>query len=158
VVSNNYTNIGIDVATRFRAWSNGADTYPEALREEIIGLDAWLGPAVNQGVQHARTDEGARTALVGAFTELDRRLAGSRYLLGATLTEADVRLWVTLVRYAQRGPVELGTPSLEHFEHLWAYARDLYQQPAFRVTTDLSSFTPPGITATPDWEQAAGRA
>ncbi|OAA27878.1 putative glutathione S-transferase [Frankia sp. EI5c] len=153
VVSNNYVGLGIDVATEFREWSNGADTYPEALRDEIALLDGWIGPAVNQGIQRARDDAAARAALLDAFAELDRRLASARYLTGDTLTEADVRLWVTLVRYAQRGPAELGTPPLAAFGDLWAYARDLYQLPAFRATTDFSSFSPPGVAPSPDWER-----
>ncbi|MEX5637375.1 glutathione S-transferase C-terminal domain-containing protein [Parafrankia sp. FMc2] len=154
VVSNTYANIGIDVATRFRAWSNGADTYPEALRPEIERLDTWIGPAVNWGVMRARGDAEARAALLGAFAELDRRLAGSRYLVGDTLTEADLRLWVTLARYAVRGPAELGAPALEEFSHLGAYARDLYQLPAFRATTDFSSFTRSEAAPPLSWDLA----
>jgi putative glutathione S-transferase len=62
VVSNDYTGIGIDLATRFRRWSSGADTYPEPLRERIVELDRWLGPAVNQASHRAAHDDDARAA------------------------------------------------------------------------------------------------
>jgi glutathionyl-hydroquinone reductase len=66
-----------------------------------------------------------------------RVLAGSRYLLGDEITESDVRLWVTLARfdltYDQYRPVT-------DFPNLWKYAKDLYRLPAFRDTTDFSTF------------------
>lgn len=134
VVSNDYAGIGIDFATRFGAWGEGADTYPEHLRAEIEELDGWIGPAVNRGGD-----------LPGAFARLDERLRGRRYLLGDRVTEADVRLWVSLVRHA---PVE--------HPALWAYARDLYQRPAFRSTTDFASFPAPRA-APSDWDAPHGR-
>lgn len=149
IVSNEFVGIGIDIATQF---SSGVDTYPESLRERIEELDGWLGPAVNRGAGAAGTDPAARETLVDAFAELDARLATSRFLLGSQLTEADVRLWVTLVRY-DAGPNAARTinPGLPEYPHLWAYARELYQIPAFRRSTDFASFTRPGATV-PDWD------
>lgn len=142
VVSNEYAGIGIDLATRF---GGSADLYPAALRGQIEELDDWIGPAVNRGVGaaagHDEQAGAARFRLLAAFADLDRRLATRRYLLGDRITEADLRLWVTLVRYGA---------GLAAFPRLWAYARDLYQQPAFASTTDFDSFTPPGTTL-PDW-------
>jgi len=91
--------------------------------------------------------EAARTALHDALLTLDERLATRRYLLGPAITEADIRLYVTLVRY---GAAITGYPNL------WAYARDLYTVPAFRDTTDFTTFTPPG-TELPDWNEPAAR-
>jgi putative glutathione S-transferase len=156
VVSNDFALMGIDLATEFQCWSNGANTYPEPLRAEIERLDVWLKPAVNQGV-HVATGKGpeafaARTKVQEAFTALDERLASRRYLLGDELTEADVRLWVSLVRYDAGGTGQLdGLRPLPDYPHLWNYARDLYQQPAFRDSTDFSTFTPPGARAS-DWD------
>ena len=159
VVSNDFALMGIDLATEFGRWSNGANTYPEGLRADIERLDAWLKPAVNQGV-HVAAGEGpaaleARGKVSAAFTELDEHLAGRRYLFGEQLTEADVRLWVSLVRYDAAGTGELdGVLPLPAYPHLWNYARELYSLPAFRDTTDFPTFTPPGShpsewTATP---------
>jgi putative glutathione S-transferase len=156
IVSNNYHDIGIDLATRFRHLAEPvAETYPEPLREQIEELDGWLGPAVNHGVGAAAAgDAEARGLLLDAFELLDARLARCPYLLGDALTEADIRLWVTLVRY-DAGPNALRTinPGLAGYPHLWAYARRLYAQPAFRDTTDFATFTRPGASL-PDWTAA----
>jgi putative glutathione S-transferase len=158
IVSDDYRQIGIDIATEFDRWADpGLRTYPERLRSRIEELDRWLGPAVNHGVGRAVGGPEAAGALVAAFKMLDRRLAAKRYLLGDALTEADVRLWVTLVRY-DVGPNAHGNvgPRLERFAHLWAYARDLYGIPAFRRTTDFASFAAP-FAAIPDWDEPTGR-
>jgi glutathionyl-hydroquinone reductase len=157
VVSNTFAHIGIDLATQFTRWSNGAVTYPDDRAAEIEELDRWLGPAVNQGVGAATGDPAARARLLSAFGDLDDRLSGRRYLLGDQLTEADVRLWVTLARYdVQSNAQRTINPGLPEFVHLWGYARDLYQQPAFRDTTDFATFIAPGATV-PDWESPHGR-
>jgi putative glutathione S-transferase len=136
-------------------------TYPARLAGEVEELDAWLGPAVNHGVQAATGDDAAartaRVTLRRAFADLDARLATSRYLLGDALTEADVRLWVTLARFdvgpnARRDIVA----GLHDYPNLWAYARELYRIPAFRETTDFSSFAVPGSTL-PDWDEPVDR-
>jgi putative glutathione S-transferase len=159
LVSNDARTIGIDLASRFGALAGryrelvrpAADTYPAAKRDEIEALDAWIGPAVDVGVGAARRPGPARESLLAAFARLDDRLARSRYLVGDAVTEADVRLWVTLVRY-DVGPNADRTinPGLHAYPHLWAYARDLYRLPAFRDTTDFAAFTAPGA-AVPDW-------
>jgi putative glutathione S-transferase len=156
VVSNDFKTMGIDFAIRFRSLAEPVvDTYPERYRDEIEELDAWLSPVVNHGATAASRPgpDGvrARIALLDAFAALDERLATRRYLVGPTLTEADIRLWVTLVRYdvgpnAQRSI----NPGLHEYPHLWAYARDLYTLPAFRATTDFESFTAPGAEV-PNW-------
>jgi putative glutathione S-transferase len=142
VVSNDYRGIGIDLATRFRHLAEPViDTYPAALADRIEELDRWLGPAVNRW-----TDAGA---LLDAFELLDARLARTRFLLGDDApTEADIRLWVALVRY-DAGP-NAGhriNPGLHVYPHLWAYARDLYAIPVFRDTTHFAAFTRPGSSA-----------
>jgi len=153
VVSNDCQGIGIDLATRFRRLANPmVDTYPAGQRDQIEELDRWLGPAVNHGVGAAsRGDAAARAELLDAFEQLDARLAGSRYLLGETLTEADVRLWVTLVRYdVGANAYQEINPGLHAYPRLWEYTRDLYTIPAFRDTTDFSSFSRPGAHLS-DW-------
>lgn len=153
VVSNEAGGIGVDLATRFRHLAHDpVDTYPAGLRDQIDELDRWLRPAVNEGAGAAgRGSPVARAALVDAFQLLDARLARSQFLIGDVLTEADIRLWVTLVRY-DVGPNAHRTinPGLHVYPHLWRYARTLYAIPAFRDTTNFATFTRPG-TETPDW-------
>jgi putative glutathione S-transferase len=144
VVSNDPATLEIDLATELREWSTtGVELYPLELRDEIDELDRRLGPAVNQGVYRAAGTGGesarARIILDDALGRLDRRLGSSRYLLGDRLTLADLRLWVTLVRYdAPPGGIRRIGPGLSHFRSLWAYAQDLYEQDAFGRTTPWS--------------------
>jgi putative glutathione S-transferase len=162
VVSNDFALIGIDLATQFSQFSNGADTYPAEFRDEIEKLDEWLKPAVNQGI-HVAVGQGeaadtARAKVRAAFAELDQHLADRRYLFGEQLTEADVRLFVSLVRYDVSPARDVpDLQPLPAYPNLWAYARDLYQQPAFRDSTDFSTFTAPGAVAS-DWDAQQDRA
>jgi len=156
IVSNDYATIDLDLATQFTEWGVDADTYPAALREDIAELDRWLGPAVNHGIAAAARseNEGVRGQLLDTFAELDARLADRPYLLGDRLTHADVRLWVSLVRYdAEANASRTINPGLPEYPYLWDYARRLYRLPAFRDTTDFAAFTAAGATV-PDWNAA----
>jgi putative glutathione S-transferase len=158
VVSADCHGIGIDLATRFRHLARPVvDTYPVAIADRIEELDRWIGPAVNHGVAAADRPGPARSVLLEAFEQLDARLHRSRYLLGDALTKADIRLWVTLVRY-DLGPNARRriNPGPHVYPHLWAYARDLYAIPAFRDSTDFAAFTRPGARM-PDWTMPACR-
>jgi putative glutathione S-transferase len=152
VASNDYATLDADLASRFLAWSStGLELYPAGLREAVDDLEARLRPAVNYGAHAAAGDGEAHQTLLATLTELDGTLLGSHYLLGDRLTLADVRLWVTLVRY-DAGPNAGGAlgPALDGYPGLWRYARELYALPAFRDTTRFASFTRPG-TSLPDW-------
>ena len=113
VLSNDYRTIGIDLATRFRfVAAPVVETYPEPLRAEIEDRTGWLAPGVP-----------VSPALAG----LDQRLSARQYLVGAHITEADIRLYVALIRHGGLG----------EFPNLQAYARHLYTVPAFRDTTEV---------------------
>ena len=152
IVSNDYRTLGLDVATAFTGFRHpGVDTYPAEHRAEIEELDAWVGPAVNQGVGRAGGDgpaaEQARADLHAAFRRLDERLVDGGFLVGHGVTEADIRLWVTLARYDVQGNASgrLGPP-LGAYPNLARYAAYLAELPAFRATTRWSSFSAPGAT------------
>ena len=152
IVSNDYRTLGLDVATEFPGLRHpGVDTYPVEHRAEIEELDRWVGPAVNQGVGRAGGDgpaaERARTELHAAFRRLDARLVDGGFLVGHGLTEADIRLWVTLARYDVQGNAKgrLG-PALSTYPHLARYAAYLAELPAFRASTRWSAFSAPGAT------------
>lgn len=100
--------------------------------------------------------EHLRHELIDAFTELDRRLADRRYLFGTRITESDVRLWPTLVRFdlGYNPLAKISERPLTEFEHLWGYARDLYQFPAFRESTDFDAIA--GFTRGPTPSFLAG--
>lgn len=159
IVSNNFPDITIDLATKFEQWAGTSiDLYPDALRAEINKLNGWIYYDINTGVSRvarAATEddrEQERHRVVAALERLDGRLAEQRFLTGDTITEADVRLWVTLARFDtehNRGHL-ISERELTDFEHLWPYARDLYQRPAFRETTE-------GLSAAWDTPHGRGR-
>jgi putative glutathione S-transferase len=146
IVSNNFPDLTIDLETQFRAWARpGVDLYPEPLRPEIDALGERIYADVNNGVYQcgfATTQAAYDTAvakLFAALDELEQRLAGRRYLMGSQLTEADVRLWVTLARFdtVYVTHFKANLRRLVDYPSLWAYARDLYQHPGFGSTTDF---------------------
>jgi glutathionyl-hydroquinone reductase len=147
VVSNNFPDISIDLGTRFREWATSpeVDLYPQELRTEIDALNERVYADVNNGVYRcgfAPSQEAYDRAVVALFSRLDEletRLAGSRYLFGERITEADVRLWVTLVRFdtVYVTHFKANLRRLVDFPNLWAYARDLYRLPAFGGTTNF---------------------
>jgi glutathionyl-hydroquinone reductase len=147
LVSNNYPDITIDLETQFAAFHRpGApDLYPEPLRERIDEVNEEVYRDVNNGVYRAgfaTTQEAygeAVHALFAAMDRLERRLSDRRYLLGAQLTEADVRLFTTLVRFdvVYHYHFKCNLRRLIDCPNLWAYARDLFQRPGFGDTTDF---------------------
>ncbi|WP_375433440.1 glutathione S-transferase C-terminal domain-containing protein [uncultured Friedmanniella sp.] len=152
IVSNDYRTLGIDLATQFGGFRwPGVDTYPADLRDEIEQLDTWIGPAVNSGVARARGEgpdaERARVQLLSAFARLDELLADRTFLVGRGVTEADIRLWVTLVRYdVQTNATGRVGPPLSAFPHLARYTAWLAELPSFRSTTRWASFSAAGAS------------
>jgi putative glutathione S-transferase len=147
LVTNNYPDITIDFETQFQAYHRpGApDLYPEPLRPEIDEVNALIYEDVNNGVYKAgfaTTQAAYETAVQVLFARLDwleARLAQQRFLAGAQLTEADIRLFTTLVRFdaVYFGHFKCNLRRLLDYPHLWGYARDLYQRPGFGETVDF---------------------
>jgi putative glutathione S-transferase len=144
IVSNNFPDITIDLETQFGHWASTAyDLYPEALRPEIDAISETVYAGVNNGVYRcgfATTQESYHEAfgrLFAVLDDLEQRLGNSRYLVGDQLTEADVRLWVTLARFdsVYYSHFKTNLRRITDYPNLWAYARDLYAIPAFRDTT-----------------------
>jgi putative glutathione S-transferase len=144
IVSNNFPDITIDLDTQFGQWADpAADLYPQALRPEIDALSETIYTTVNNGVyrcgfatSQASYDE-AYQQLFATLDDLDRRLGEQRFLTGAALTEADIRLWVTLARFdsVYYSHFKANQRRITDYPNLWGYARDLYARPAFRNTT-----------------------
>jgi len=147
VVTNDYPQITLDLSTRWREHHRpGApDLYPQALREEIDAINAEVYRNVNNGVYRcgfATTQQAydeAFDALFGTLDALSQRLCDRRYLVGDTITESDVRLFTTLVRFdaVYHGHFKCNRHKLAELPALWAYARDLYQTPGFGDTVDF---------------------
>ncbi|WP_037578010.1 glutathione S-transferase family protein [Phaeacidiphilus oryzae] len=182
VVTNDYPRITVDLETEWTAYHrDGApDLYPEAHREEIEEVGELVYRDVNNGVYQAgfatgqSAYEAAYQRLFARLDWLGERLADRRYLVGDTITEADVRLFTTLVRFdaVYHGHFKCNRAKLTELPVLWAYARDLFQTPGFGDTVDFahikrhyyvvhSSINPTGIVpAGPDltgWLTPHGR-
>ncbi len=123
------------------------DYYPEVLRLEIDSLNDRIYRTVNNGVYKAgfATTQGAYEEAViplfDTFDWLEDRLGKQRYLTGAAITEADWRLFTTLIRF---DPVYLGhfkcnVKRLVDYPSLWGYVRDLYQQPGIEATVRMDN-------------------
>jgi putative glutathione S-transferase len=147
VVTNDYPQITLDLSTEWREFHKpGApDLYPEALRAEIDEVIEPIFRNVNNGVYRcgfAGSQEAYEEAYDALFAELDRlsaRLEHQRYLVGDQLTEADIRLFTTLVRFdaVYHGHFKCNRNKLSEMPVLWAYARDLFQTPGFGDTVNF---------------------
>ncbi|MEU4555561.1 glutathione S-transferase family protein [Micromonospora violae] len=147
VVTNDYPQLTLDFSTQWRSLHapDAPDLYPVALRPEMDALMAEIHTNVNNGVYRcgfATSQEAYDEAFRALFTRLDalsERLAGQRYLMGDAITEADVRLFTTLVRFdaAYHGHFKCNRNKLTEMPVLWAYARDLFQTPGFGETVDF---------------------
>jgi len=121
------------------------DYYPAALRAEIDALNARIYETVNNGVYKAgfattqAAYEDAVTPLFATLDWLEERLAQSRFLCDDTLTEADIRLFTTLVRFdaVYHGHFKCNIRRLSDYRNLWAYTRDVYQVPGVSATVNL---------------------
>jgi putative glutathione S-transferase len=117
------------------AGANDKDYYPEPLRDEIDALNERIYENLNNGVYRAgfATTQAAYEEgfdqVFDTLDFLDRRLADRRYLCGEQQTEADWRLFPTLVRFdvAYHYAFKCNLRRLQDYEHLWPYTRDLYQ-------------------------------
>ncbi|AGM41691.1 glutathione S-transferase [Spiribacter salinus M19-40] len=121
------------------------DLYPGALASEIDALNERIYHAVNNGVYKSgfataqAVYEREVTALFNALDELEARLGEHRYLTGEAITEADWRLFTTLVRFdaVYVGHFKCNLRRIDDYPHLRGYLRDLYQQPGIAETVSL---------------------
>jgi putative glutathione S-transferase len=146
IVNNESSEIIRMLNTEFEQWSrDGRDFYPESMREEIDAVNAEIYDNINNGVYRcgfAATQEAYDEAFEKLFATLDRlerRLADRRFLMGDVQTEADWRLFTTLVRFdpVYHGHFKCNLRRLIDYPNLWAYTRDLYQTPGVAETVNL---------------------
>ncbi|KEP69981.1 hypothetical protein DL1_21075 [Thioclava dalianensis] len=144
------SNESADIIRMFNAAFDGVgaiagDYYPAADRVEIDALNARIYDTVNNGVYKAgfaTTQAAYEEAVVPLFETLDwleERLGTQRYLLGDHQTEADWRLWTTLVRFdpVYVGHFKCNLRRMADYPNLSGYVRDLYQTPGIAETVDI---------------------
>lgn len=124
---------------------NSVDFWPESQREEIEAVNEFVYHNINNGVYKAgfATSQGAYEeayeAIFNALDRVERILSEQRYLLGEQITEADWRLFTTLIRFdsVYYGHFKCNWQQIEHYPNIAAYLRDLYQQPGVAATVDF---------------------
>ena len=118
---------------------------PAHLEEAIDEINEWIYSDINDGVYKAgfaRSQEAYDDAvhkLFSALEEVEHRLGKSRYLLGSELTEADIRLFPTLIRFdaVYHSHFKCSHKRITDLPNIWGYVRDLYSRPAFKSTTNF---------------------
>ena len=121
------------------------DLYPAALRHEIDEINVFLYEAINNGVYRcgfARTQQAYEASfhkLFAALDSLEQRLAHQRYLVGERFTEADLRLFPTLVRFdaVYYTHFKCNLRRLADYHNLSNYTREIYQMPGVSETVDI---------------------
>ncbi len=146
IVSNESSEIIRMLNSAFDAWGDAAiDFYPQALRGDIDAINAIVYPAINNGVYRAgfsttqNAYEEAFGGLFGALDMIEARLFRQRYLVGGSITEADWRLFTTLVRFdpVYVGHFKCNQRRIADYPNLSNYLRDLYQMPGVAGTVNL---------------------
>ncbi len=146
IVSNESSEIMRMLNSAFDEWGDASlDFYPEGLRAEIDSINAAVYPAVNNGVYRAgfattqAAYEEAFGELFAMLDSLEQRLAGQRYLAGDRITEADWRLFTTLVRFdpVYVGHFKCNLRRIADYPNLWNYTCDLFQVPGVAGTVNM---------------------
>jgi len=146
IVNNESSEIIRMFNSAFDAFGNAeVDFYPQALRNEIDAINETVYNNVNNGVyragfaqtQHAYNN--AYDRLFNTLDELEERLSRQRYLVGNQITEADWRLFTTLVRFdaVYYNHFKTNKKRLIEYPNLWAYTRELYQAPGVSQTVNM---------------------
>jgi glutathionyl-hydroquinone reductase len=147
VVTNDFAQITLDLSSEWEKYHRpGAPRlYPEPLRDEIDEVARRIYTEINNGVYRCgfagsqQAYDAAYDRLFAALDWVSERLSTRRYLVGDTITEADVRLFTTLARFdaVYHGHFKCNRQKLAEMPVLWAYARDLFQTPGFGDTVDF---------------------
>ena len=144
-VNNDYHRLTNYIEVQFRPFQpvDAPDLYPVKYRKEIDEFNDWLFPTVNNGhyrmafCQSWEAYSEAYEDFFESIEKLDKRLETNRFLFGDYITDSDVRLYVTLVRwetsyYHNVGPMK---KRITEYKNIWGYVKDLFSLPVFRKYT-----------------------
>lgn len=146
IVNNESSEIMRMLGTAFdQLGAIAGDYYPEALRDEIDALNAHIYDAVNNGVYRAgfATTQDAYAEGIGplfaALDQLDNRLTSRRFLLGDQMTETDIRLFTTLIRFdpVYVGHFKCNLRRIVDYPALWRFTREIYHLPGVAGTVNM---------------------
>jgi len=147
IVNNESGDVMRMLGSEFDAFATNPDLdlYPTELRGEIDSINEWVYATVNNGVYacgFAVSQSAYEDAFIQLFASLDRiegMLAERRYLTGAVITEADWRLFTTLVRFdaVYVGHFKTNQRRIIDYPNLWGYARELAQVEGVWATVDM---------------------
>ena len=124
---------------------NHTDYYPDALQSEIDEVNQWVYNDINNGVYKAgfateqRVYEEAVNALFAALDKVEARLEKQPFLVGGTLTEADIRLFTTLVRFdaVYHGHFKCNRKQISDYPAMFNYMKRIYRMPGVADTTNM---------------------
>ncbi|MGY3718236.1 glutathione S-transferase family protein [Sutcliffiella cohnii] len=149
VANNDYFKLTNYLETAWKPFhkENAPNLYPDELRNDIDELNDVIFHDINNGVYKCgfalsqEAYEEAYDRLFARLDELEDRLSNRRFLFGDYITDSDVRLYSTLVRFdaAYYTAFNTNRTLIREFPNLWGYARDLYQTAGFGDTTDFDS-------------------
>ena len=146
IVNNESSEIIRMLNSEFDEFTNvRTDYYPAALRADIDRINDIVYPTVNNGVYRAgfatsqEAYEEAARGIFATFDTLEERLSKHRYLVGHQITEADWRLFTTLIRFdsVYYSHFKCNLRRVADYPNLWNYLRDLYQEPGVAETVSI---------------------
>jgi glutathionyl-hydroquinone reductase len=146
IVNNESSEIIRMLNSAFDAFGDASlDLYPPALRPEIDEINCFIYDNINNGVYRAglaksqEAYEQAFRSLFAAHDELEARLSRQRWLVGGRFTEADLRLFPTLIRFDTVYYLlfKCNLRRLADYHHLSNYTREIYQMPGVAATVDF---------------------
>jgi len=148
IVNNESSEIIRMLNSEFNQWAKHPeiDLYPQSLHPQIDEVNDLIYPNINNGVYKcgfAKTQAAYVEAFHSLFDNLDiieNRLSKSRYLIGNTLTEADVRLFTTLIRFdaVYVGHFKCNKKQIKEYPNISGFLRELYQIPAIHSTVNFT--------------------
>ena len=149
VVTNDFPLIERDLSKEWSAFhrEGAPDLWPDEHLDEMETLSDEIFHDVNNGVYKSgfassqAAHEEAYDALFARLDVLEERLTNQRYLVGDTITQVDIRLWTTLVRFdaVYHNHFKCNRNKIAEMPALWGYARDLFQTPGFGDTIDFDN-------------------
>lgn len=149
IVQNDYHNLTYYLEREWKKFHcvDAPDLFPKALESDIRSLNEVIFHEINNGVykagfaQSQASYEATYELVFNRLDWLEERLSKQRYLHGSQITDSDIRLYVTLVRFdaAYYAAFHVNKKRLIDYPNLWSYTRDLYQTPGFGDTTDFEA-------------------